>query len=720
MKGIVFTIDAVFALLIAAAVISVLLYFVYAPPLPYNVQYSSSSALISQLASTKFSALTYIPLSRYMSIQQSSGQNWPLTFKDQQNNAGNNNGPSSLTLQFVFNASQPIMNGTIISDYGNIYFASGNSLYAVNISSGNRVWQTYSPYNSIFGTNPNIYATMLYNNLLLYATAANVVAVNAQNGATVWNSGTYFSSTTETVRLFQYFNKVIVQTYDPSGQVLSITILNSNNGTSRYGVAVPSDPNPFRFYGVIKGQIVDTTPGQINLVTGIYNGTPPFADIWSLATLGVPSSLSLYQNYIVFSSGTTANVLFANGTSALNVNVGASVYGISVYKGFVMTQAGNFIIQGNTHGLGGWTASMPSAFGTGIANTTPVVSSQNVYTIWSGKRIAVLNLSTGSMAGNTTLPYSGYINPYMLLAYGRLVASQGSHLMVFGSCPVNPSDSLLSAIGTLYVNGQGSCAEYLLNSVASPANYSFTINGASTKYVAHFNGNSRIFAPNQFGVSSTCNMTVVAWSDYQGNSGSPNQGVIRLNSTTPSGISFGTGTVRFELSNSGSTNSWTEPGNFQNAWTMSSLVLRRGVPYGYINGAAYPSTSGSIGCIGIGNATIGVYSGSYFNGNITDIQIYNSSLSTAQINQLYREGITAPPISNQSLVGWFPLAGDANNYAGSYSAGYPFGVSFPKVIYNSTSLQNSFSITSQSAPLAIFNYSTGRYRIYNVGVYSWR
>jgi hypothetical protein len=58
-----------------------------------------------------------------------------------------------------------------------------------------------------------------------------------------------------------------------------------------------------------------------------------------------------------------------------------------------------------------------------------------------------------------------------------------------------------------------------------------------------------------------------------------------------------------------------------------------------------------------------------FNGSIADVQLYNTSLSANEINELYIEGIGGAPIRLQNIVGWWPLNGNANDYSGNGNSG---------------------------------------------------
>ena len=54
-----------------------------------------------------------------------------------------------------------------------------------------------------------------------------------------------------------------------------------------------------------------------------------------------------------------------------------------------------------------------------------------------------------------------------------------------------------------------------------------------------------------------------------------------------------------------------------------------------------------------------------FNGLLSNMQVYNSVLSSQQIYHLYQEGIEGVPISNAMLLGWYPLNGNLNDYSGN-------------------------------------------------------
>ncbi len=55
----------------------------------------------------------------------------------------------------------------------------------------------------------------------------------------------------------------------------------------------------------------------------------------------------------------------------------------------------------------------------------------------------------------------------------------------------------------------------------------------------------------------------------------------------------------------------------------------------------------------------------YFTGDAANLQLYNTSLSQAELLALYQEGIGGAPVRPQNIVGWWPLNGNGNDYSGN-------------------------------------------------------
>ncbi|MGC9157175.1 MAG: LamG-like jellyroll fold domain-containing protein [Candidatus Micrarchaeia archaeon] len=105
----------------------------------------------------------------------------------------------------------------------------------------------------------------------------------------------------------------------------------------------------------------------------------------------------------------------------------------------------------------------------------------------------------------------------------------------------------------------------------------------------------------------------------------------------------------------------------------------------YLDGQqVYANTIGSSNLVGVGQfvsiggtGTGGPHCCGYnYNGLLANVQFYNTSLSSNEIQALYQEGIGGAPIDLQHLAGWWPLNGNANDYSGNGNHGVPNNVVF--------------------------------------------
>ena len=67
-------------------------------------------------------------------------------------------------------------------------------------------------------------------------------------------------------------------------------------------------------------------------------------------------------------------------------------------------------------------------------------------------------------------------------------------------------------------------------------------------------------------------------------------------------------------------------------------------------------------------------------GYLANVQMYNITLTSAKIQQLYLNGIGSPPVSPEYTVGWWPLNGNGNDYSGNNNNGNPVG----QIIYSNS------------------------------------
>jgi hypothetical protein len=125
-------------------------------------------------------------------------------------------------------------------------------------------------------------------------------------------------------------------------------------------------------------------------------------------------------------------------------------------------------------------------------------------------------------------------------------------------------------------------------------------------------------------------------------------------------------------------------GNF-GQWEFIAVEMTGNYKYWYANGQLIGSQYVSTGINYVpSNFVIGAITPGYpgygsaewFNGSIANVQLYNASLSTDQIKLLYDEGIGGVPVQLRSLVGWWPLNGNANDYSGNGNNGHLYNNTF--------------------------------------------
>lgn len=121
-------------------------------------------------------------------------------------------------------------------------------------------------------------------------------------------------------------------------------------------------------------------------------------------------------------------------------------------------------------------------------------------------------------------------------------------------------------------------------------------------------------------------------------------------------------------------------------WYFIAITYNASVQIGkaYINGTLYATenTAPNVPSAVSSNIIIGYIQsngGSISNrisGSISNIQYYNATLSANAIQAMYTRGIGADPINLYTLVGWWPLNGDANDYSGNNNNGAVNGIVF--------------------------------------------
>ncbi len=260
-----------------------------------------------------------------------------------------------------------------------------------------------------------------------------------------------------------------------------------------------------------------------------------------------------------------------------------------------------------------------------------------------------------------------------------------------GSCqvyrPYGPSSTTLETL-------QGLCGGEMPQYVIS-----FNGKGGAWTFSCVTNGTCINFTP-PFPNQGICNATIVIWS-YDTGMGSagaitdtfgswtdgstavPNVGALggvvgMFNKTNTEGsldIEYNDTVIRYEARNQISRDQILLHEDFYQKWVQTAITLNNGVAVGYMNGVAVTPNSPNIGCIRLLTGSIGIWDRN-FNGYITNLQIYNTSLSASSIQQLYIEGAGGAPIALKNLAGWWPLNGNTNDYSGNRKNGLSQDISF--------------------------------------------
>ncbi len=217
--------------------------------------------------------------------------------------------------------------------------------------------------------------------------------------------------------------------------------------------------------------------------------------------------------------------------------------------------------------------------------------------------------------------------------------------------------------------------------------------GQLPEYVGQFNGQNGYVSATQ-SIPAKSSLTVTAWiylTSVPGN----NAGIVGLKPAGTCGaISiFPNGNCHIQVClDTDAGNGYANDGTVciaANTWYfVVGITNQTQHQFGlYINGASQFTTAPFTGnTIAATQIYIGQFpaQGAFFPGNLANIQVYNTTLSSSEILALYQEGIGGAPIRPQNLVAWYPLNGNENDYSGNNNNGQISGASF------SSSWQSSY------------------------------
>jgi len=256
-------------------------------------------------------------------------------------------------------------------------------------------------------------------------------------------------------------------------------------------------------------------------------------------------------------------------------------------------------------------------------------------------------------------PYQGGLSN--LQVYGSaLGAGQISRIYSqgMGGVPVANGNIIawypLSGSGTNYARPQNPFKQTSNEVSFQAAGFTGLTSQSNSSVFPIFDGmNSEVaFQSSVMPVKSYCNLTITAWAYDSGMPGALG-GVFNFSgSNGQDSISMNDSSIGYEVGSGSDPDSWTvNPGySLRGGWAFVTTRLSGGVAGGFLNGLPSGTPqSANVGCISVSNADFGFTGAAYMNGSIADIQVYNSSLSQLQIQQLYVQGIPDPIVLNTSF-----------------------------------------------------------------------
>ena len=205
------------------------------------------------------------------------------------------------------------------------------------------------------------------------------------------------------------------------------------------------------------------------------------------------------------------------------------------------------------------------------------------------------------------------------------------------------------------------------------------------QYVAQFNGaTSNVLVPYSGSVNFVNAFTVVVWI-YPLVNNTYNEFIIGSQNPSNRNWKLGVvpgGSIRFDVYYPPYTGGEFEGvgGNINpNGWYQIAATFNNTAITVYKNGVSVTSITFSSNTVNNVQNPVSIgqdqaLGSRIFNGSMANMQLYNSSLDANSVKALYLEGIGGAPINLQSLVGWWPLNGNANDYSGDLNNGQPSSI----------------------------------------------
>ncbi len=747
MKGFIFTVDAIFALIVSSAAISILLFSAYIPSFSSQSTTSEASSVMLNLLNTNLSqAAATIPLAKAITLGWANSQyTWPqYGYNASLSSFTPGAGPLQPTILWSYQTYNLILASPVVADGLVVFSTSGTNsiLFGLNATNGKVVFTTrvgnggwvsgfwattplITPQHLIWAANsfgrPNIYSE---NGMWLFAGAggatANAVGLFYQDGL-VENKMILWSPVNGT--------RLASSIYAPAAY--------ANGEFIAYGPATATTENSQVF----------SFAGGTSLIA-LYQKR------FITNAVKIPNPIAASNGFYVVTGGTNLYVqVFNSMAPSVNTILTSNAQGGAVVNGSSIYVETENSLQGFSFSRGTLTSLFKTSMIQNNYNTTPSGTPSGVYaaaTLGPGTsqqtNLMDFNPSTGAQIWNISLfSPGGYEDKVFThdipVAYGNVYTIVGNTIYDIGMCTADPSANLLADLATLYMNGHGSCATALLNKLYPSSKVGIYINGTYAPLLSTLSFSQNMFFRSvtpEVPVGNT--MTATAWIyPYPVQGDAQRNGVVGwgTHATTANSFILGmqsNGLLSLSTWNNDLAPTTGTPASFDK-WNFIAATLSGNTAMLYVNGNVLGPSGLSVptdpvyvtnGNLIIGGTNIGASTGRLFNGIIADVQIYNKTLTTAQVQQIYQEGLAGAPLANQSAMAWFPMEGDVNDYLGFNgfyndlsTMGAPISNNIVRRLnYTPPSLQNSYQVSRSSVPMSID--VNGTYGSYNVSVVVWR
>ncbi len=534
-----------------------------------------------------------------------------------------------VTINITFNQiSQNIQGASSTNNYARTLSASADSFDKASLQAALHTLYVYESNASLrksnFITNFNASISSLMENSTLYNVTPNSIAANVINAKMGGLS-------------LEYYNKTVPRIIGAS----SSSVLVNETKVDVF------QQSPY----TLSASYVENV--QVNTSYGKFNYNIPVT-----ATI----SLNNTQNLLAAQEGITKYIQFDSADNITNI-------------------IGNtYALSGNTVGFQyGLVVSVPTGqtcstlnsylpFTTAPFNKTEIIVTPDASSITNSICFAANNyggLITTAIGSNTPT------NPYLVYASGSSIINQlktGEHVLLYGP----GLDTLnISNLQKAAANGYYFASPYAMSygDIASDSvlhqsqNGIFTLSNYDTQTGA-FDGYTSNIVVSNTGLVSGNSITMVIWANRLGYGNQGTRGIMLSQGNTYIDTCW-QGNVLFSSFTSGQTLTSGGGCPAANNWIQYVATYNGVATTLYLNGVPV-ATGTQTGNIAQYSVDIGQYSpGSYnFNGLISNVQIYNTSLSASQVQTLYQRGISGLPIANDGLVGWWPLNGNAKDYSG--------------------------------------------------------